>query len=139
MKKPQLIEIEKIGNPNLGYISVLQNHENVPFEIKRVYWTYLTPDNIERGDHAHRQLEQIIISLNGTIKFYLEEIDGTTSEYILSEPNQCLYLPPFIWRKIKFEENSVLLCLASEIYNPEEYIRNYSEFEQIKLNFSSKK
>ena len=59
-KYPQLVSFPSIGDANLGFISVAECGNNVPFDIKRVYWTYFTPNNVERGGHAHKQLEQLI-------------------------------------------------------------------------------
>lgn len=114
----------------LGYISVAQNSE-LPFEIKRVYWTYFTPDSVIRGHHAHYDLEQIIFATSGKIVFTLEGLDGITQEFTLDEPNMGLYIPKLYWRTIKFSHNAVLLCLASMEYGEADYIRDYQTFKQI--------
>ena len=128
MNKPHLINFNKIGSPNLGYISVGENHENIPFELKRVYWTYYTPQDVTRGGHAHYDLEQVIVAVSGTITFTTEDLQGNQQEFILDSPDKGLYIPKLIWRDIKFSHNAVLLCMASEKYIESDYIRDYETF-----------
>ena len=116
MKEPQLIEFKKIGSPDLGYISVAELGDQVPFEFKRVYWTYYTPNHIERGGHAHKKLQQVIVAVSGIILFSLEDKLGKKYSFELKKPNQGLFIPEGFWRDIKFSHNAVLLCLASEKY-----------------------
>ena len=131
MDKPHLINFNKIGNPNLGYISVGENHENIPFEIKRVYWTYYTPQDVTRGGHAHYDLEQVIVAVSGIITFTTEDLKGNKEEFILDSPDKGLYIPKLIWRDIKFTHNAVLLCMASEKYITSDYIRDYKTFLEL--------
>lgn len=126
--KPQIINFNTFGSSDLGYISVAEQLQNVPFKIKRVYWTYYTPNDIERGNHAHKKLEQIIVAVSGSITFVLEDNIHNRTEYILNTPSIGLYIPKMYWRKIKFSHNAVLLCLASELFNENDYIREYNEF-----------
>ena len=128
MNKPHLINFNKIGSPNLGYISVGENHENIPFELKRVYWTYYTPQDVTRGGHAHYDLEQVIVAVSGTITFTTEDLQGNQQEFILDSPDKGLYIPKLIWRDIKFSHNAVILCMASEKYIESDYIRDYETF-----------
>jgi dTDP-4-dehydrorhamnose 3,5-epimerase-like enzyme len=125
---PQLIEFPKIGNSSLGYISIAEFQKNVPFEIKRVYWTYYTPQDVLRGGHAHKELFQLVFAVSGIIIFETENRQGEKKSYELNSPDKGLYLTPFIWREIKFSHNAVLLCLASDIYKETDYIRDYKEF-----------
>lgn len=128
MTTPYLIDFNKIGSPNLGYISVAENSENIPFEIQRVYWTYFTPQDVTRGGHAHFELEQVIVAVSGIIKFSTEDLQGNKKTFILDSPEKGLYIPKKIWRNIKFSHNAVLLCLASEKYLESDYIRDYETF-----------
>jgi dTDP-4-dehydrorhamnose 3,5-epimerase-like enzyme len=130
MPTPSLIDFSKIGSPSLGYISVAQNSK-LPFEIKRVYWTYFTPDSVIRGHHAHHELEQIIFATSGRIEFTLEDIYGERQHFVLDSPNRGLYVPRLYWRTIKFSHNAVLLCLASMEYVEEDYIRDFNEFKKL--------
>jgi hypothetical protein len=128
---PCIIEFEKIGDSSLGYISIAEKSRNMPFEIKRSYWTYFTPNEVIRGHHAHKELSQVIVAVAGTIKFFLEDINGLKTEYVLSNPWQGLFIPPLHWRTIEFSHNAVLLCLASEEYSETDYIRDYKQFKQL--------
>ena len=124
---PRIIEFPEIGNRILGYIAVAENN-NLPFEVKRIYWTYFTPENVERGGHAHRQLEQVLVAVAGTIRIKLEMRGGQQSEFILSKPDHGLYIPRMAWRTIKYSHNAVQLCIASTVYDEKDYIRDYETF-----------
>lgn len=128
----RLIEFPAIGSSSLGFITVAEQFQNVPFDIKRVYWTYFTPNDIQRGGHAHKQLEQVIFAVAGTIEFNLEDRSGNKKKVILDKPHTGLYIPNMVWRDIKFSHSAVLLCLASEVYLESDYIRNYDEFLSLK-------
>jgi dTDP-4-dehydrorhamnose 3,5-epimerase-like enzyme len=125
---PALIEFGIIGALHEGYITVAEAQKNVPFEIKRVYWTYYTPQSIIRGFHAHKTLHQVIFAVCGKITFSVEDRARNKKSFTLEEPHVGLYLPPLSWREIQFSHNAVLLCLASEHYAEEDYIRNYQDF-----------
>jgi dTDP-4-dehydrorhamnose 3,5-epimerase-like enzyme len=126
---PHIITLPQIGDSVLGYISIAEGQKNIPFEIKRVYWTYYTPQNVIRGQHAHKALHQLIFAVSGKIVFETENINRKKEKFILENPNEGLYLPPFTWREIQFSHNAVLLCLASEIYTEDDYLRTYEAFE----------
>jgi len=126
---PQYIEFKAIGALHEGYITVAEAQQNIPFEIKRVYWTYYTPQNVIRGFHAHKELQQVIFAVCGKITFVVEDRLRNKKSFVLEEPHIGLYLPPLSWREIQFSHNAVLLCLASAHYTEEDYIRNYQEFK----------
>ncbi|MGH1337121.1 MAG: sugar 3,4-ketoisomerase [Aureispira sp.] len=130
--EPSILPFDKIGTPNLGYISVAEIEHNIPFDIKRVYWTYFTPNHVERGNHAHRALEQVIVCVSGIIKFEFENAAGNLFEFILDEPSKGIHVPPGYWRRMQFSHSAVLLCLASELYDEADYIRDYATFKQLK-------
>ena len=132
MEIPKEITFDSIGQPDLGYISVAQYQELIPFEIKRVYWTYFTPNHIIRGNHAHKKLQQVIVAVSGIIDFTLEDPDGNKYEFVLDNPNKGIVIPEGYWRTIRFSHSAVLLCLASENYDENDYIRDYSEFKNEK-------
>ncbi|WP_295809024.1 FdtA/QdtA family cupin domain-containing protein [uncultured Apibacter sp.] len=129
--KPHIIELSKIGSSALGYITVAEENLNIPFEIKRVYWTYFTPQDVQRGGHAHKELKQMIFAVSGIIEFRTEDIYGNKETFILNSPENGLFIPSKIWRDIKFSHNAVLLCLASEFYLENDYIRDYDEFKKL--------
>jgi hypothetical protein len=126
--EPQIIEFPSIGASNFGYITVSEYEKTIPFEIKRVYWTYYTPHHIERGGHAHKGLYQILVSVSGIIDVTVTARDETSKTYILNSPDKGLLLPPPYWHTMRFSHNSVLLCLASQLYDENDYIRDYNLF-----------
>ncbi len=132
VKKPYLLDFTSIGSPDLGYLTVAEYPANIPFEIKRTYWTYFTPNNVERGNHGHKELQQIIVAVAGIIEFDLESKQGEKFNFKLDNPNQGLYIPKEYWRVIHFSHSAVLLCLASLEYNADDYIRDYNEFKNLK-------
>lgn len=129
LDKPQYINLDKIGSSDLGYITISEELKNIPFEIKRVYWTYYTPQDVVRGGHAHKNLEQVIFAVSGTITFNTEDKSGNRETFVLDHPSKGLYLPNLIWRDIHFTHNAVLLCLASEYYTEDDYFRDFEEFK----------
>jgi hypothetical protein len=129
--RPYMIEFPKVGNSQLGYISIAEKN-NLPFAVKRVYWTYFTPESVERGGHAHYELEQILVAVAGKIIINVEMLDGLTEEFVLENPNKGLYMPKSTWRTMKYTHNAVQMCLASIEYEEKDYIRDYEVFKKIK-------
>jgi mannose-6-phosphate isomerase-like protein (cupin superfamily) len=129
-KVPYIFEFPKIGNSSLGYISIAEK-TNLPFEVKRIYWTYYTPESVERGGHSHYNLQQILVAVAGKIIINVEVLDGTKKEFILENPNQGLYIPKNTWRTMKYTHNAVQMCIASNEFTEEDYIRDYHEFKRL--------
>lgn len=117
-------------NPAEGTLCVAEaKTPEIPFEIKRVYYTYGVEKDIIRGHHAHKKLEQILICLYGSIEVTLDDGHNNTETVILSDPSIPLYVGPSMWRTMKWlQSNSVLLVLASEHYDESDYIRDYENF-----------
>lgn len=130
LKTPRIIEFEAIGKAPLGYISVAESNK-VPFDIRRVYWTYHTPQDVERGNHAHKELQQVLIAVAGTIQIEIETSTGNKFSYLLDNPSKGVFLPNMCWRTMKYSHNAVQLCLASMVYDEIDYIRSYEEFKLI--------
>lgn len=128
---PHLIVFPKIGVPEIGYISVTEQQTIIPFEVKRIFWTYYTPESIVRGRHAHHFTEQILIAVSGRITVTTELIGGAIQTFRLEEPNVGLYVPPHAWHTMQYSHSAVQLVLASLPYNEVDYIRNYDEFRQV--------
>jgi hypothetical protein len=132
MKKPHLIDFQQIGDPGIGYISVSQSNQNIPFEIKRVYWVYATPHDVERGNHANYTAEHVLIALKGNVNIFLEDIKGTNYHYVLNNPNQGLYIPALHWRRLQMDPEVVCLSISSTNFEEKDYIRDYQQFKSIK-------
>ena len=128
--EPHIVEFKKIGNPSLGYISLAEN-ETLPFEVKRVYWTYFTPENVERGAHAHYELEQILVALAGKITVKTEMPDGSVKKFVLDVPDKGIFLPKLSWHVMKYSHNAVQMCIANMEYKESDYIRNYDFFKAL--------
>ncbi|MBC7412993.1 MAG: FdtA/QdtA family cupin domain-containing protein [Bacteroidia bacterium] len=133
MNTPHIIEFPKLGTPEIGYISVAENNKNIPFEVKRVFWSYHTPDNVVRGRHAHHNTEMILIATLGRIVVNTEMPNGDLNVFSLETPNQGLYLPKYCWHTMQYSHIAVQLVLASELYNEADYIRSYNDFLKLKL------
>jgi hypothetical protein len=130
MEKPYVIEFEKIGQEEIGYLSIAENPINLPFAVKRVYWVYGTPEEVERGNHAHKEGVQLLVAVSGLVNVTLESQSGELSFFELASPSLGLYVPKMYWRKLNFKEKSVCMCLASTPYDPLDYIYDYIEFKK---------
>ncbi len=126
--KPFLIELKSIGDSKEGYLTVAEESKDVPFDIKRVFWSYYTPQMITRGRHAHYKLEQVLVAVSGKIIVTNESISGETTVHVLEEPNIGLYIPPMHWHVIQFSHNAVMMSLASTLYDEKDYILSYEDF-----------
>jgi len=118
----------KLRGDERGSLIAIEGNRDVPFDIKRVYYIFGTQKGVPRGFHAHKQLEQILVAVSGSCKVSLD--NGVEKEvFELNNPDKALYVGTNLWREMyDFSEDCVLLVLASQIYNPEEYIRDYQEF-----------
>lgn len=127
----KLIDLRKISDPR-GNLTPIEVAQDIPFEIKRVYYLYDVPSGQSRGGHAHKELKQLIIAANGSFTITLDDGKDKKS-YTLNRPYQGLLIVPGIWRVLDdFSSGAVLLCLASEHYEEADYIRNYREFKKYK-------
>lgn len=129
--EPYILNFPKIGNPSLGYISLAEN-ELLPFDVKRIYWTYFTPESVERGGHSHLELEQILVAVAGQIIIKTEMPGNIQNTFILDSPDKGLYIPKLCWREMKYTHNAVQMCIASIVYDEADYIRDYNEFKALK-------
>lgn len=129
-QRPYLVAFPKIGNPAEGYISVAEN-EGLPFEVKRVYWTYFTPDNLRRGGHAHHQLEQILVAVSGKIIVTTQMPCEAEERFILETANLGIFLPKYCWHIMEYSHNSVQMCIANMEYRESDYIRDYEAFKKL--------
>lgn len=122
-----VIDLLKIHN-EAGNITVVENGDNIPFDVKRVYYLYDVPGGEGRGGHAHYKLEQLIIAASGSFDVLLD--DGRNKKRItLNRPNLALHIVPGLWRSLEnFSSGSICMVLASLKYDEEDYIRDYTKF-----------
>lgn len=111
-----------------GNLTFIEGRRHIPFEIKRVYYLYDVPGGAERGGHAHKELQQIIIAMSGSFDVVLD--DGLRKRrFHLNRSFYGLYIPNMIWREIdNFSSGSVCMVLASEHFDEADYYRDYQEF-----------
>lgn len=123
----KIIELKKIVDPR-GNLTVTEEMIDVPFEIRRVYWVYDVPSGESRGGHAHKQCRELIVAISGSFHVTLD--DGNKKEtYLLNHPYQGLVVETGIWRTLDdFSSGAVCLVLASDLFEEEDYIREYEEF-----------
>lgn len=131
MVNPYLIEFPKLGNPAIGYISVTEEHKMIPFEVKRTFWTYYTPESIVRGRHAHYATEQVLIAAAGRIIVTTGNADGEMQTFRLEDPHVGLYVPPHVWHTMQYSHAAVQLVFASLPYDEQDYIRDYEKFKEV--------
>lgn len=130
----QIIDLPKIVNEK-GNLTPVNNGVQVPFDVKRIYYLYDVPGGATRGGHAHKELEQFIVSVSGSFDVILD--DGENRKTVrLNRSYYGLYIPVLTWREIvNFSTGAVCLVLASKNYDEQEYIRDYDEFLKTKLMF----
>ncbi|MFT4693837.1 MAG: dTDP-4-dehydrorhamnose 3,5-epimerase-like enzyme [Francisella sp.] len=123
----KLLNFNILGDGRGSLISLEQN-KNIPFDIKRVYYIFGTTDNVSRGFHAHRDLEQVLICVSGSCKVLID--DGLMKEEVLlNSPDKGLLISGLVWREMfEFSSDCVLMVLASELYDESDYIRDYDDF-----------
>ena len=122
-----VLSLSKIHNP-AGNITIVEGEQNVPFNIRRVYYLYDIPGGESRGGHAHKELFQLIVAASGSFDVLLD--DGTNKKIVkLNRPNYGLLVVPGIWRELfEFSSGSVCMVLASHKYDEIDYLREYSKF-----------
>ncbi|MFN6198220.1 MAG: sugar 3,4-ketoisomerase [Aphanizomenon sp.] len=133
IKECKLIQLPKITDPR-GNLTFIEGNHHIPFDIKRVYYLYDVPGGAERGGHAHKQLQQLIIGISGSFDVILD--DGHEKRrFHMSRSYYGLYLGSMIWRELdNFSSASVCMVLASTVYEESDYYRDYQEFlEAVKI------
>lgn len=126
-----VLHLSKIHN-RAGNITVVENHQNIPFSVKRIYYLYDIPGGESRGGHAHKALYQLVIAASGSFDVLLD--DGVNKKVVtLDRPYYGLLIVPGIWRELlEFSSGAVCLVLASDVYDEGDYIRDYKEFLKFK-------
>lgn len=122
-----IIELPRINN-RAGNITPVTNQENVPFDVKRIFYIYDIPGGEDRGAHAHRECHQFLVAASGS--FEIEMDDGVNKRTVtLNRPYYGLHIPPGIWAAEKgFSSGAICLVLASHKYDEKDYLRDYQEY-----------
>lgn len=126
---PRIIDFQKNGSSEIGYLAIVEGEVSIPFSIKRIFWSYYTPDSIIRGRHAHYETEMILIAVAGRIVVNTEIKGEDPSVFVLDNPNQGLYLPKLCWHTMQYSHNAVQLVITSTNYDESDYIRDYNKFK----------
>jgi dTDP-4-dehydrorhamnose 3,5-epimerase-like enzyme len=127
-----IIDLPVISSDRQGIITPIYNNVHIPFNIQRVYYLYDVPAGSKRGGHGHKELEQLIVAASGSFDVVMN--DGKDEVvFNLNRPSFGLYVPPMMWRELKFfSGGAICLVLASLPYDEEDYYRNYENFVKTK-------
>jgi mannose-6-phosphate isomerase-like protein (cupin superfamily) len=121
--------LELPGNPEgQRQLTFVELEGAAPFPVRRIYWIHTLSEGEWRGQHAHKETQQLLVAVSGRLLIRLD--DGTEKrDFVLDSPSRCLWVPAGLWRDIEvLEPNSVLLALASTHFNESDYIRDYAEY-----------
>jgi len=129
LDKCRIIELPRV-NDRRGNLTFVEGGRHVPFAIERVYYLYDVPGGAERGGHAHKALQQLIIAMSGSFDVVMD--DGTEKRrHHLNRSYYGLYIPPMVWRELdNFSSGSVCMVLASLPYDEDDYFRDYKVFRK---------
>lgn len=125
-----IIELPKIEDRR-GNLTFIESFKHIPFDIQRVYYLYDVPGGASRGGHAHKGLQQFVVAASGSFTVVTDN-GFAKNEYYLNRSYYGLYIPTMTWREIEnFSSGSMCLVLASELYDEDDYIRDYKEFKAL--------
>ncbi|MDH3708719.1 MAG: FdtA/QdtA family cupin domain-containing protein [Cyclobacteriaceae bacterium] len=129
IKDPFLFAVKEYRDSN-GIIGIVEDSE-IPMAIRRVFWLTEVPDNTMRGGHAHHQSQQVLICFQGEIMVHLEDLTGKGYDYCLKPQGQALYIPPLVWGEYTFHKSAQAICLASDLFDEDDYVRDYQVFKSL--------
>ena len=132
-----ILPLSKIHN-RAGNITIIEGQTNIPFDVRRIYYLYDIPGGEDRGGHAHKNLQQLIVAVSGSFNVLLD--DGQNKKIVtLNRPDYGLMVVPGIWRQLfEFSSGAICLVLASQKYDQEDYIRSYEQFVNFRNNMDLK-
>ncbi|HEV7122111.1 MAG TPA: FdtA/QdtA family cupin domain-containing protein [Rhodanobacter sp.] len=123
----QRVQLHTHGD-NRGMLVALEQDGDVPFAIRRVYYIFATKNDVHRGLHAHRHLNQLAVAVRGSVTFLLDDGSGA-AKVVLDDPAQGLLLGSMVWRELyDFSDDCVLMVLADHLFDPDDYITDYAAF-----------
>ena len=125
---PEILSFTEFGDSR-GQLVAVESHQNIPFDIKRTFWIYGSEGDIVRGEHANKKTQLVLVCVSGACHVRTIEPSGVSRDFQLDSPTVGLYLPAMVWKEMyDFSADAVLLALASEHYDPSEYIRSIDEW-----------
>lgn len=126
---PYLIKLENISFDNIDFgITVAEVNKQIPYVVERIYWLRSNSVDVERGNHAHMNSHQFIISIQGDMMVTITDTSGQINNFELKNDGIGLYIPPKHWLKIQMPKHAVLLCLSSHIFKNQITVYDYDEF-----------
>lgn len=131
--EPQLIQFHTHGESAIGYLAVAQIQQEIPFEVKRLFWTYFTPQSVIRGRHAHHATSMVLIAVHGRVELHTEMLSGQKNSFLLDRPDVGVWMPPLTWHTMKYSHDAVQLVLTDTEYVATDYIRSYEEFVALRV------
>lgn len=130
----KMLQFRNLGDER-GRLVIVEGGQDIPFEIKRVFYIYGSDPDVVRGKHANRRSEFILINVAGSSKVRVIDRSGNEMVISLNHPHTGVYLPAMVWKDMyDFSPDSVLLVLSNEHYDPNEYIRDFDEFRRVSKN-----
>jgi hypothetical protein len=127
-----MLNLGCISDPR-GNLTFIQFPQQVPFEIRRVFWTYNVPGGEKRGGHAYKTQEEVIIALSGSFDVVFTDKQGNQETIHLNRGYKGLHVPSNTWRHLEnFSTNTVSLHLSSSVFNADDYIRDFAEYKELK-------
>ena len=129
LTKAKILQFNKIEDKGNGKISITDIEKDIPFHVKRVFWSYNNPDNSVKGGHAHKTNIELILPITGILEIQLIDQNNQSSFWTLDNPNEGLIIPPLNWVKINVLNNAIFLVFASNLYDESDYIRDYKKFK----------
>lgn len=133
MKQAEIIQLPKFEDDR-GNLSFVEEFNHIPFKIERSYWIYDVPGGQVRGGHAYKNLQEFVIALSGSFDVIIDNGKEKIT-YHLNRSYYGLYIPNLLWRSLEnFSTNSLCVILASEKYNPDDYIYDYNSFKDLIKN-----
>jgi len=125
------VSLPKITDPR-GNLTFIEKGHGLPFEPKRVFWTFNVPSGASRGGHAYKTQSELIVAINGSFEVIIRNTDGTHQSYFLNRGDQGILLPPLTWRSMEnFSTNAIGLHLSDSLFSESDYIREFDEFKAL--------
>ena len=128
MNGSHMLEFPRHGDER-GWLVAIEGCNDIPFDIKRIFYIFGSDSSVVRGRHANRRSEFVLINVCGSCRVRTVETDGRVQDFLLDKPHTGIYLPRMVWKDMyDFSPDSILLCLSSEHYDNEEYIRDFDAY-----------